>query len=256
MVTVKNELEIKAMRAAGKVVAKMLAEVKKAIIPGIKKRDLDIIAARVLKENNAKTAFKGYYGFPNHICVSINNELIHGIANNQIIKTGDLVSIDAGAVVDGYFADAAITVGVGQIKAEYQKLITVTEEALNKAIAIIAPGVRIGTIGATIQQFVEQQGYHLPKNYMGHGIGKQLHEEPYVPNYGKYDYGLKLVAGMTICIEPMLQIGTDETRVLSDNWTVVSLDGTYSAHFEHTILVTAKGYEVLTANPNSMEEGN
>lgn len=251
MITIKTTTEIAKIRAAGKVVAKMLATIKAAIRPGIKKQDLDVIAHNVLCENQAKTAFKGYHGFPNNICVSINNELIHGIANNQIIKNGDLVSIDAGAVIDGYYADAAITVGVGEIKPEYQTLIKVTNEALQQAIAIIKPDVRIGTIGATIQKYVEAAGYYLPKDYTGHGIGTALHEDPYIPNYGVENHGIRLRAGMTICIEPMVQIGTDQTRVLADNWTVVSTNGAYSAHFEHTILVTETGCEILTIDVDS-----
>lgn len=246
MITIKNEKQITAIRKASQVVAVMLEEIKNGIAVGIKKSDLDKIANKILKQHNAKTAFKGYYGFPNHICVSINNELIHGIPNDQVIKEGDLVSIDAGAVIDGYYADAAITVGVGKIQPQYKHLINVTKEALDRAIAIIKPNITIGTIGATIQEYVESKGYHLSKDYTGHGIGKKLHEDPYIPNYGEYDKGIKLRAGMTICIEPMVQIGTDKTKVLDDNWTVVSLDGSFSAHFEHTILVTPTGCEVLT----------
>lgn len=253
MVSIKSKNEIENIAQAAKVVALMLNTIAQAIRPGMRKSDLDKIAEQVLKSQNAETAFKGYHGFPNHICVSINNELIHGIANERVIKNGDLVSIDAGAVVNGYYADSAITIGIGKIKSEYQKLIDVTKESLEKAIAIIKPGVHIGTIGATIQEYVEKAGYFLPKNYTGHGIGLQLHEEPYIPNYGIANTGMQLKAGMTICIEPMVQINTDQTRVLDDNWTVVSADGSFSAHFEHTILVTENGCQVLSVLDNLKE---
>lgn len=250
MITIKSEAEIQNIKRAAQVVALMLHTIKAKVKPGMKKSDLDKIAEQVLNENNAQTSFKGYGGFPNHICVSINNELIHGIANDKIINNGDLVSIDAGAVINGYHADSAITFGIGEIKPEYKKLIDVTKIALDKAIEVIKAGVQIGTIGATIQKYVENEGYYLPKNYTGHGIGLQLHEDPYIPNYGIANTGPFLQTGMTICIEPMVQINTDQTRVLDDDWTVVSSDGSFSAHFEHTILVTENGCQVLSVLDN------
>jgi len=246
MVNIKNAREIANIRAASKVVALIHQALAKLIKVGVSGKMLDQVARNIIAQNNATPSFLNYRGFPAVICVSINEQLIHGIPNDQPFKMNDLVKIDAGACVNGYHADGAFTMCVGVPNQQQAKLIKVTQTALNKAIAMIVPGVRIGDIGFTIQTYVESQGFCLPTSYTGHGIGKLLHEEPAIPNVGKPNTGIKLQAGMTICIEPMVQISTDQVRVLPDNWTVVAVDKQPTAHFEHTILVTNDGCEVLT----------
>lgn len=246
MVTMKSRRDVAKMREAGRIVALMHKVVKEMIKPGVTPKQLDQAAEKVVRDNGAIPSFKGYYGFPATLCVSVNDELIHGIPSDKPLKEGDIVSIDAGARYQGFHGDAAFTATVGKVQDEYLKLMDVTEQSLYKAIEVVKPGIRVGTISNTIQKFVESKGYHLPKDYTGHGIGKKLHEDPHIPNYGEADTGMRLKAGMTICIEPMVQIGTDKTVVLDDEWTVVSADGSYSAHYEHTLLITQEGCEILT----------
>lgn len=247
MVSIKTQTEIANIRAASQVVALIHKEIAALIKVGVTGKMLDKVAAQIIKANNATPSFLNYHGFPATICVSVNEQLIHGIPNDKPFKINDIVKIDAGAAVNGYHADAAFTVCVGNNPTPQQtKLINVTKESLNKAIAIIAPGVRIGDISNTIQTYVESQGFYLPTSYTGHGIGKALHEDPAIPNVGKPNTGIKLQSGMTICIEPMVQMTTADILVLNDKWTVVAADKQQTAHFEHTILVTNKGCEVLT----------
>lgn len=249
MITIKSKAEIEYVKKAASVVSKIHKELKKMIKPGVNGIMLDKMAAKIIKKNNCISNFKGYYGFPNTICVSVNNQLVHGIPNDILFKIGDIVSIDAGAKFHGYNADAAFSMIVGKDISKnfiFTKLLAVTEKSLYKAIKILKPGIRIGEISSTIQKYVEAKGFFLPKNYTGHGIGTSLHEDPIIPNYGNSSSGIKLKEGMVICIEPMVQIGTDKTRTLSDGWSVVSLDGSYSAHFEHTIEITKDGYNILS----------
>lgn len=247
MISIKSATEIASMKKAGKVVALIHQELAKMIKVGTTGKMLDLKAREIIKKNQAKPSFLNYNGFPAVICVSVNEQLIHGIPNQKPFKLNDLVKIDAGASVEGYHCDAAFTMVVGKPTPEQEKIINVTKGALMKAIKIVKPDTRIGDIGATIQTYVESQGFYLPTSYTGHGIGKLLHEDPAIPNVGIANTGVKLRAGMTICIEPMVQTSTDKVKVLNDQWTVVALDNKPTAHFEHTLLVTDSGCEILTA---------
>ena len=246
MITLKTPAETAKMREAGVIVAEVLAACRGAIRPGVTTGELDKIAADILKKRGATSNFLGYYGYPATICTSVNEEIVHGIPGKRKLKDGDIVGIDAGAIVDGWHADSAITVPVGKVSPEAEKLIAVTQEALRKGIAAAKVGSRIGDIGATVQRWVESQGYSVVRNYVGHGIGRAMHEEPQVPNYGLEDRGLQIKEGLCLAIEPMVNIGGPETRTLADRWTVVTADGSLSAHFEHSLWCTAKGPIVLT----------
>ena len=247
MITLKTADETAKMREAGQVVAQMLAACREATLPGVTTGELDRIAADILKKAGATSSFLGYYGYPATICTSVNEQIVHGIPGTRKLREGDIIGIDAGAIVDGWHADAAVTVAVGRVSAEAQKLIDVTEEALRRGIAAAEVGKRLGDIGAAVQRWVEGQGYTVVRNYVGHGIGRAMHEEPQVPNYGEPDRGLVIREGLCIAIEPMVNIGGPETRTLADRWTVVTADGSLSAHFEHSLWCTAKGPVVLTA---------
>lgn len=246
MVSIKSIGEIENIRAASKIVALIHQTLAQLIKVGTTGKDLDKVSARIIKQHNAKPSFLNYHGFPATICVSVNEQLIHGIPNNKPFKMNDIIKIDVGAAINGYHADAAFTMCVGTPTPQQARLIDVTRQSLAKAIAIIKPGVRIGDISNTIQTFVESQGFYLPTSYTGHGIGKSLHEDPAIPNVGQPNRGIKLQAGMTICIEPMVQTTTDQILVLADKWTVIAADYQDTAHFEHTILVTNEGCEILT----------
>ena len=235
------------MREAGTIVAAMLASCRDAVRPGVTTGELDRIAADILKKRGATSSFLGYYGYPATICTSVNEEIVHGIPGKRKLKEGDIIGIDAGAIVDGWHADGAVTVPVGKIGPAAEKLISVTEEALRRGIAAAEVGARLGDIGAAVQHWVESQGYSVVRNYVGHGIGRAMHEDPQVPNYGAPDRGLQIKEGLCIAIEPMVNIGSAETRTLADRWTVVTADGSLSAHFEHSVWCTAKGPVVLTA---------
>ena len=245
-ITIKSPQEMQAMRRAGKIVGATLSVLREALRPDMKTRDLDAIANREIRRLGGKPAFKGYRGFPATICTSVNEEIVHGIPGGRTIKEGDLVKMDVGAVVDGFIGDAAMTVGAGEISDEARELIEVTRLALEEGIKASVEGARVGDIGEAIQTFAESKGYSVVREYVGHGIGRFLHEEPQVPNYGPPGRGPLLRQGMTIAIEPMVNIGDWHTRLLDDQWTVVTADGTLSAHFEHTIAITDAGPEVLT----------
>ncbi|UZQ29771.1 MAG: type I methionyl aminopeptidase [Spiroplasma phoeniceum] len=247
MITIKTDQEIEYMRKACLTLKKINQELKAMIKPGATGFMLNQRAEEIIRANNCQPNFKGLYGFPASICVSLNEVLVHGIPNHTPFVEGDLVSVDAGCSYEGYNSDCAFTVIVGKPRTiEYVKLLTVTEKSLAKATAILKPGVRIGDIGETIQTYVEGEGLFLPTEFSGHGIGRELHEEPMIPNVGTAGVGMRLQAGMTICIEPMVQIGTKEIKMLDDNWTPVSALHLCSAHFEDTILITPTGHEVLT----------
>jgi len=242
----KSEREITLMRQAGKIVAIVLDILRTKVQPGIKTKELDEIAVKELKRLGGKSSFKGYRGYPASLCVSINDEIVHGIPGSKILREGDIVSLDFGAIYNGYHGDAAITVGVGKITPAAGKLIEATEGALKEGIKAARDGSRLGDVSNAIQRFAEKTGFAVVRQYTGHGIGREMHEEPLIPNFGTPKTGPLLKKGMTFAIEPMLNIGTWETKVDDDEWTVRTLDGSLSAHFENTIAITEGEAEVLT----------
>ena len=246
---IKSTAELQIMREAGRINASVLAAVKERIAPGVSTADLNAAAEEVLRKHGCISPFKGYGHppFPTSITTSINRELVHGIpSRTRKLQVGDIVSIDCGTVLEGLVADSAFTAGVGKISPEAQKLLEVTQGALNAAIEKMYAGNRTGDVSAAIQNYVESHGFYVTREYTGHGVGRQMHEGPQVPNYGKPGSGLPLKAGMTIAIEPMVLVGTAETRVLPDQWTVVSADGSLTAHFEHSVAVTEGDPLILT----------
>jgi methionyl aminopeptidase len=248
-VVIKNPEEIEIMRVAGRINALALSTVRNMIRPGISTGALDVAAEEVIRENGGVPAFKGYpgpYPYPATLTVSLNEELVHGIPGKRALKAGDIVSVDCGTIYQGFVADSAFSVGVGEIPDKAKKLLEVTEKALYEGIKQMHPGNRVGDISAAIQKYVEKNGFQVPREYSGHGVGRQMHEAPQVPNYGKSGRGLVLRPGITLAIEPMLLVGTYRTRVLKDQWTVVSADGSLTAHHEHTIAVTENGPRILT----------
>ncbi len=247
MITIKSQREIDIMRRAGKIVALTREELKKHIKPGVSTHKLDKIAETFIKKQGATPSFKGYHGFPGSICASVNEVVVHGIPRRSVIlKEGDIISVDIGAYYQGYHADSAWTFGVGKISDENQKLLDVTLESLYQGLKEAKPGNRVGNISNAIETYVKPHGYGIVEEFTGHGIGQSLHEEPYVPNFGKKESGPVLKTGMTICVEPMVNIGTKHIRILEDNWTTVTVDKKNSAHFEHMIAITDDGYEILT----------
>ena len=235
------------MREACRIVAYTLERLRAVLEPGMRTRDLDALAEREIRAQGAVPAFKGYRGFPASLCVSVNDQIVHGIPGELTIRDGDIVSLDLGAIVDGLYGDAAVTVAVGEVPAPVRRLLEVTEACLLAGIEQVHPGNRIGDVSAAIQAYVEGQGgYGIVREYVGHGIGRALHEEPQVPNYGVPGRGFLLQPGMALAIEPMVNTGTHQTRLLDDNWTVVTADGSLSAHFEHTVAVTENGPAILT----------
>lgn len=245
-ITLKSEEDIAKIAAAGRVVARVLTELSAAVAPGVTTLELDHLAERISGEMGARPSFKGYQGFPASICASVNEQVIHGIPNRIPLAEGDIVGLDYGACLDGFHADSAVTVPVGRIDEAAARLLKVTEEALWKAIGLVRPGVALGEIGSIVQRHCERNGYSIVREMVGHGIGRDLHEAPEVPNYGRAGTGVRLRKGMTFCIEPMVNAGRREIDTLSDHWTIVTRDGSLSAHFEHTVAVTADGALVLT----------
>ena len=247
MITLKSDREIQAMRKAGAITAQILHELAEKVAPGISTFDLDKIAESRCKELGVIPAFKNYHGFPACLCSSINDEVVHGIpSKKRILKKGDIISLDFGVIADGWFGDTATTVAVGEVSEEAKKLLKVTRESLNLGIAQCRPGYRLFDIGYAIQNYVEGFGYGVVREFVGHGIGRALHEDPQVPNFGPKGKGPTLKAGMVLAIEPMINAGTHQVKVLSDGWTAVTLDRSLSAHFEHTVAITAQGPEILT----------
>jgi methionyl aminopeptidase len=249
MINCKSHAELEKMRRSGQIVRQVLQSVKALVAPGVSTMDLERVAEEKIRELGAKPAFKGYYDYPCVLCTSVNNEIIHGIPSaKRILKDGDIVSIDCGVVLDGYYGDSAITVPVGKTLApDLQKLLRVTETSLKKAIDEVRLGKTLGDVGAAVQEYVEANGFSVVRDFVGHGIGTRLHEEPQVPNYGVRGHGTRLREGMVLAIEPMVNIGKPDAQVLADKWTAVTKDGSYSAHFEHTVAVTRNGPLVLTA---------
>ena len=245
-ITLKSPVEIAKMRRAGRVVAEMLQACADAAKPGMTTNDLDKVAREVLSRRKAKSNFLGYHGYPAVICTSPNDVIVHGIPGNYRLEEGDIISIDCGAIIEGWHGDAARTIPVGEISEEGRKLLTVTEDSLWAGIAHVRQGARLSDIGHAVQTVAEGAGFSVVREYVGHGIGRAMHEEPQVPNYGDPGKGMKLKVGHVLAVEPMVNFGSPETQLNDDGWTVITADGLLSAHFEHSIAVTENGPEVLT----------
>jgi methionyl aminopeptidase len=245
-IIIKSAEEIAIMRQAGRIVAEILKIVSESIKPGMKTKELDSIAEKELVRLGAKSSFKGYHGFPANLCVSVNDEIVHGIPGDKVLHNGDIVSLDFGAIYNGFQGDSALTVTVGKASPEAKKLIETTRETLQAGIDAARDGATLGDISSAVQNYDESRGYSIVREYTGHGIGRDMHEDPQIPNFGVRGTGPVLKKGMTLAIEPMLNIGTWRTRVAGDNWTVLTADGSLSAHFEHTIAINDKEAEVLT----------
>jgi methionyl aminopeptidase len=246
-IIIKSEKEVEIMRQAGRIVATVLDVLKGQVKPGMKTEELDVIAVKELEKLGAKPSFKGYRGYPANLCVSVNDEIVHGIPGKRVLRNGDIVSLDFGAIYNGFQGDAALTVGVGDISPEAERLIETTRGALEAGIAAARDGARLGDVSVAIQNYAESRGYSVVREYTGHGIGREMHEEPQIPNFGLPGQGPELKKGMTIALEPMVNIGDWRTRVDDNHWTVLTIDGSLSAHFENTIAITDSGSEVLTA---------
>ena len=247
MIVCKSPLELEKMRRAGLLVWELLQELKSLVRPGISTYDLEEVAAAKIVQRGARPAFKGLYDYPCVLCTSINEEIVHGIpSRKRILKEGDLLKIDVGVEMEGYYSDSAVTVPVGTVRPELQQLARVTEEALYAGIERVRPGSHLGDVSAAVQQHVESHGYSVVRDFVGHGIGTRLHEDPKVPNYGAPGRGPRLKEGMVLAIEPMVNAGKPESRILEDRWTAVTEDGSPSAHFEHCVVVTNNGPWILT----------
>jgi methionyl aminopeptidase len=248
VIVCRSAAELEKMRAAGRLVGEVLTALTPSVVPGVTTAELDEVAEKMITDAGAIPAFKGYHGYPATICSSINEEVIHGIPSGQrVLREGDILSIDVGASLEGYFGDSAITLPVGHVSEEAARLLTVTEEALYKAIEVARPGGRVSDIGHAVQKHVEAYGFSVVREFVGHGIGQKMHEEPQVPNYGEAGRGPRLAEGMVLAIEPMVNAGKPAVKVLSDGWTAVTRDKSLSAHFEHTVAITASGAWILTA---------
>jgi len=246
-VEIKSRDEIALMREAGRIVSEILDELEKAVAPGVTTWDLDALSEKLIYQKGARPAFKGYHGFPACLCASVNDEVVHGIpSKRRKLREGDLMKLDFGVVYRGFFGDSARTVPVGKVSAEAQTLVDATRQALHKGIQAMVAGNRLGDIGHAVQSHVEARGFSVVRLFSGHGIGRRLHEAPDVPNYGQPGSGMKLRPGMVLAVEPMVNQGTDEVMVLEDQWTAVTRDSKLSAHFEHTVLITEGGPEILT----------
>ncbi|PTL38443.1 type I methionyl aminopeptidase [Alkalicoccus saliphilus] len=256
MITSKTSKELDKLRRAGEIVARTHHELKQHIHPGITTKELDHIADRFIRSSDAVPSFKGYHGFTGSICTSVNEELVHGIPGPRVLREGDIISIDIGAQYKGYHGDSAWTYAVGTIDAGKQRLLDVTEASLFEGLSHAAPGRRVTDISHAVQNYAEYYGFSVVREYTGHGVGKHLHEEPAVPNFGPPGRGPRLKEGMVIAVEPMLNAGRRHVRTLSDNWTVVTSDKSMCAHFEHTIAIVDTGYEILTKIPTGDKGGH
>lgn len=247
MIAIKSKRELVKIRKACRITAAVIDKLKKEVHPGITTKDLENIAVKLIKNHGAVSAFFGYRGYPGHICTSLNDVIVHGIPSaKDVLKQGDIISLDVGVKIDGYFGDAAVTIGVGKISEDAKRLIDVTSNALLKGIEAIKPDVRLSNISCAVQDYVERNGFSVVRDFVGHGVGSQIHEEPQIPNYGKPDKGPKLRPGMVLALEPMVNAGTFEVSILDDGWTAVTKDRKLSAHFEHSVAVTDTGVEILT----------
>jgi methionyl aminopeptidase len=247
MIICKSPEEIERLRRAGRMVREVLNEASQRVRPGVTTWDLEVFVERRLAQLGARPAFKGYRGYPCCLCASVNSEVVHGIpSDRRRLQEGDIVSLDLGVILDGYYGDSAVTVPVGEVSESLQRLLRVTAESLELAIANLRAGNHLGDVSAAIQEHAEKNGYSVVREFVGHGIGRELHEEPQIPNYGKPGHGPVLKPGMVLAVEPMVNSGRPEVRLLEDNWTAVTADGSYSAHFEHMVAVTNNGPDVLT----------
>lgn len=246
MITLKRPDEIQRLRESNLIVAHILEKLRQKVKPGVTTLQLDRYAAELARKKGVKAAFKGYLGYPFSLCTSVNEEVVHGIPSMRVLEEGDVVSIDFGVLRQGYYGDAAITVPVGRVSDETARLLEATKRSLYDALSNARPGKRLGDISAAVQQRIEAAGFSVVRDYVGHGIGKALHEEPQVPNFGVPGKGIELKAGMVLAIEPMVNAGTHEVRLLDDGWTVVTLDNKYSAHYEHSVAITEDGPYILS----------
>jgi methionyl aminopeptidase len=246
VIVCRSQAEIEKLRRVNQLVARILAELRQVAAPGVTTADIDALAEKRVREADAQPAFKGYHGYPATVCASVNEQVVHGIPSKRPLVAGDIVSIDMGARLDGFFGDCAVTVPVGEITPSAAALLRVTEEALFDGIDAVKPGARVSDIGAAVQRRVEANGFSVVREFVGHGIGTALHEEPQIANYGPGGRGPRLSEGMVLAIEPMVNLGKPAVKVLADGWTAVTRDGSLSAHFEHTVVVTRDGAEILT----------
>ncbi len=246
MIVCRSQAEIEKLRRVNQLVAEILAELRSTVVPGITTKEIDELAERRVREAGAVPAFKGYHGYPATVCASVNEQVVHGIPSVRPLVEGDILSVDMGAQLDGFFGDCAVTVPVGRVSPEAAGLLKVTEEALFHGIEAVKPGARVSDIGAAVQRHVEAHGYSVVREFVGHGIGTALHEEPQIANYGPGGRGPRLAEGMVFAIDPMVNLGKPAVKVLGDGWTAVTRDGSLSAHFEHTVVVTGDGCEILT----------
>ena len=247
-ITVKSPQELDSMRRAGKIVGNVIDLLKAAVAPGMTTKDLDEIAYKEITRQKAKPTFMGYHGFPASICTSVNEEIVHGIPGKRILQEGDIVKVDVGATIEGFIGDAAVSLPVGEVTPEAITLMEDTRISLEEGIRAAQPGGRVGDIGAAVQAYGESRGYGVVREFVGHGVGRFLHEDPQVPNYGQAGLGPLLRVGMCIAIEPMFNLGDWHTKILDDEWTVITADGKLSAHFEHSIAITEDGPEILTVH--------
>jgi len=246
VITCRSHSEIEKLRRVNQLVGQILAELRGMVAPGVSTAEIDVRAEARVREAGAEPAFKGYHGYPATICASLNEQVVHGIPSAHKLVEGDILSIDMGAKLDGYYGDCAVTVPVGRISADAARLLQITEESLFRAIDAVKPGARVSDLGAAVQAHVEANGFSVVREFVGHGIGTSLHEEPQIANYGPGGRGPRLAEGMVLAIEPMVNVGKAAVKVLADGWTAVTKDGSLSAHFEHTVVVTRDGCEILT----------
>jgi methionyl aminopeptidase len=246
-IVIKTVKEVEKMRRAGAIVREVLHAVRDAVKPGVSTLDLENLAAKMIEDAGAKPAFKGYHGFPCVLCTSLNEQVVHGIPSPKtVLREGDILSVDCGVVIDGFYGDSAITIPVGKVSPETQRLLNVTESSLAEAIKVVKPGAMLGDVGAAVQEMVEAEGFSVVKEFVGHGIGTRMHEDPQIPNFGEPGRGPELQVGMTLAIEPMINLGGAGIFVHEDQWSISTNDGSLSAHFEHTIAVTEEGPRILT----------
>jgi methionyl aminopeptidase len=246
VIVCRSAAEIEKLARVNALVARVLAELRGMVAPGVTTADVDALAERRLREAGAVPAFKGYHGFPATICASVNEQVVHGIPSARKLVEGDILSVDLGAKLEGYYGDSAVTVPVGRVSDEARRLLDVTRGGLEEALRQVRAGVRVSDIGAAVQRYVEGRGFSIVREFVGHGIGTELHEEPQIPNHGPAGRGPRLAEGMVLAIEPMVNQGRAAVKVLEDGWTAVTKDGSLSAHFEHTVVVTAEGCRILT----------
>jgi methionyl aminopeptidase len=246
MIVCRSKSEIDKLRRVNQLVAEILANLRRMVVPGATTRDIDALAEAQVRAAGAEPAFKGYHGYPATVCASVNEQVVHGIPSSQKLVEGDVLSIDMGAKLDGFYGDCAVTVPVGRVGPDAEKLLRVTNQALFLGIEAVKPGARVSDIGAAVQAHVEANGFSVVREFVGHGIGTSLHEEPQIANYGPAGRGPRLAEGMVLAIEPMVNVGEPAVKVLADGWTAVTRDSSLSAHFEHTVVVTADGCEILT----------